>query len=348
MKSMFGLKKNDALYLQIASFYEQEIAENRLKPMDRLPSTTELAKQLKVNPDTVQQGLKLLMTRGLLERVPGRGTFIRKGINIKTIGVVFCKELLSDRDFSFYGVFLEKLISMLEKNGWTCRIFLTSRDNGYDTAFYQMKQAIENGEIRAMVEFCSNPFIRKWFKTECPLPSSQAELDIDFQDFTYTGLDYLIARGCEKIVLLGQSMEFLENMFPDAKTNFCKTRRIDPRRICVQHCGAHYTEGYKAVAQLFEKKDAFDGLLSVNDVIFQGALYALLEHGIKIPEQVKLLTYANKGLEIFCHLPLTKLQFDPAVAVDEVFHELMDKIAGRKHQPMRIKPELIVGKSCGE
>lgn len=345
---MITLKKPDALYQQIASFYEQEIAEGRLKPGDRLPATVELAKQLNVNPDTVQQSLKLLMTRGLLERVPGRGTFIRKGISNKTIGIVFCKELLSDRDVSFYGIFLEKLICLLERNGWSCRMFLTSRDSEYDAAFYQMKHAVENGEIRGVVEFCSNTFIRQWIKAECPVPSSQVELDIDFYDFADTGLDYLLSHGCQNILLLGIDWELFGNLFDDAAAKYCASRSLDPRRIKVAQCGAHYAEGYETVTGMLEQGVAFDGLLSANDVVFQGALYALLEHGVKIPGQVKLLTYANKGLEIFCHLPLTRLQVDPAVAVDEVYHELMNKVDGQKYKPMKIKPELVPGKSCGE
>jgi len=103
------IKRNDPLYRQIVSYFEEEILQGRLKPGDRIPATTRLSEIFNVNPDTVQQSLKLLAERGFVSRAPGRGTFVRKGINSRTFGIIFKRTVLTDEDVSFYSGFLNDL-----------------------------------------------------------------------------------------------------------------------------------------------------------------------------------------------------------------------------------------------
>ena len=90
---MIALKRNDTLYQQIATYFETEIREGRLKPGVKLPPTTELSRQFGVNPDTIQQSLRILMNQGLISRAPKRGTFVRGSYHGNTIGIVFGKEI---------------------------------------------------------------------------------------------------------------------------------------------------------------------------------------------------------------------------------------------------------------
>ena len=158
---MIKLKKSDALYQQIATYFEREIVEGRLKAGDRIPATVALARQFEVNADTIQQSLKILMEQGLVDRKPGRGTYVRRGVNTKSIGIIFGKEIYTDPDVMFFSIYLESLHKVLNANGWDCKLYASSEFAGYDKPFYDMKAAIESGEIRAVVEFCSNTFAYK-------------------------------------------------------------------------------------------------------------------------------------------------------------------------------------------
>jgi len=92
----------------------------------------------------------------------------------------------------------------------------------------------------------------------------------------------------------------------------------------------------------------FDSLLVLFDCACRGAQYALMQHGLRIPEDVALLTHSNRGAEIFSHIPLTRLEVDPEDFAREVILEITRKIAGERYEPTKVKAELIPGFSCGE
>lgn len=64
------------LYRQLATALEEQIRQGELRPGDRLPSENELRTSLRVSRATITKALDELMTRGLLVREQGRGTFV--------------------------------------------------------------------------------------------------------------------------------------------------------------------------------------------------------------------------------------------------------------------------------
>lgn len=65
-----------ALAAQIADFYAERIADEGLRPGDRLPPIRQVAEQCEVTRATVAEAYRLLADRGLVESVVGRGTTV--------------------------------------------------------------------------------------------------------------------------------------------------------------------------------------------------------------------------------------------------------------------------------
>ncbi|HEY9595005.1 MAG TPA: GntR family transcriptional regulator, partial [Spirochaetia bacterium] len=76
---MTGDARDDAqpLYLRIYEYLRGEISSSRLRPGDRLPSEKELAVKFAVSRITSKHALELLAGDGSIERVPGKGSFVR-------------------------------------------------------------------------------------------------------------------------------------------------------------------------------------------------------------------------------------------------------------------------------
>ncbi|WP_419646503.1 GntR family transcriptional regulator, partial [Victivallis vadensis] len=106
------------VYRQIASYFERKISDGSLKENDRLPSTAELARQFGVNRETIQQSMRLLTRQGLLERAPGRGSFIRRGLAQKSVGIIFGRRIFTRPDQLFFGTLLRLLIERADDSGW--------------------------------------------------------------------------------------------------------------------------------------------------------------------------------------------------------------------------------------
>jgi GntR family transcriptional regulator len=64
------------LYEQIAARVRVAIASGELSAGDPLPSTRQLAHQLRVNPATVVQAYRDLASDGFVETLHGQGTFV--------------------------------------------------------------------------------------------------------------------------------------------------------------------------------------------------------------------------------------------------------------------------------
>ena len=81
---------------QIAEMIQEQIAQGKLKPGDRLPPERELASLLKVNRATVREAMHLLSEWGLVERKNGRGTRIM-AMGPGNLGVAFNRFFVSNR-----------------------------------------------------------------------------------------------------------------------------------------------------------------------------------------------------------------------------------------------------------
>ena len=66
----------ERLYQQVVQRVEESILLGRLKPGQKLPSERELASYLGVSRIVVREAIKTLAEKGLVEILPGKGTFI--------------------------------------------------------------------------------------------------------------------------------------------------------------------------------------------------------------------------------------------------------------------------------
>lgn len=64
------------LYQQLADHLRRQINDGTWQPGDRLPPELEIATELALSRGTVRQAMDLLVTQGLLQRTPGKGTFV--------------------------------------------------------------------------------------------------------------------------------------------------------------------------------------------------------------------------------------------------------------------------------
>lgn len=67
---------NIPVYVQILSYLKEIIIKKELKEGDKMPSVRELAKDLKVNPNTVQRAYRELESEGLIISKRGMGSYV--------------------------------------------------------------------------------------------------------------------------------------------------------------------------------------------------------------------------------------------------------------------------------
>lgn len=65
-------------YLQLARQIREGIASGQYGPGSKLPAIAEIVAQTGLDTMTVRRSMRVLADEGLIEIVPGRGTFVRK------------------------------------------------------------------------------------------------------------------------------------------------------------------------------------------------------------------------------------------------------------------------------
>ncbi len=97
--------------------------------------------------------------------------------------------------------------------------------------------------------------------------------------------------------------------------------------------------GYEAAKQLLATKQRPDGIFCFNDPIALGAMRAILDAGLRIPEDIAVVGCGNVLYSDFLRVPLTSVDQDSA-AIGRIAAELALALVGTK-TPMRPRTELI-------
>lgn len=86
-------------YAQLAQILRQRISSEIYTPGSRLPSEATIAKSFKVSSMTVRQAVGVLVNEGLVERIQGRGTFVRR-LDVATshFGLDSLRNILTDHE----------------------------------------------------------------------------------------------------------------------------------------------------------------------------------------------------------------------------------------------------------
>lgn len=84
---MFTLdyRSRKPLYDQLCQSIERMAACGVLEPGSRLPSVRMLAEELAINPNMVQKAYRMLEHSGVIETVPGKGSFLCAGDRAKKL-----------------------------------------------------------------------------------------------------------------------------------------------------------------------------------------------------------------------------------------------------------------------
>lgn len=103
--------------------------------------------------------------------------------------------------------------------------------------------------------------------------------------------------------------------------------------------------GYDAMQQLLKLKDPPDGVFCYNDPVAAGAIKAVLEAGLKVPEQIAIIGAGNVHYSDLLRVPLSTVDQSSSL-IGERAAELLAECMGAKRRPspkrVLIPPRLVI------
>jgi len=311
---------------QITDYLREEIYKGNLKPGVKLPSNLEFAARWETHGNTVQLAMGSLMKEGLLVRIPGTGTFVRKREEKLTCVGVYCTNNVKGAPYA--TAVREALSRELHETGIEMDLWMDPRPRDqYREPWMPLLKAAESRRFQAFIATETNLPLFEW-QRKLPVPAAfvampapiQNSVDHDMRQFFEIGLRELLRQGCRNIGFIfpalhrdiseGNTTGRLDLLyhFTDVAGDLGLTVKNDWMRIFADRIGGtELTErfGYEQFLELWNLPEKPEGLLVFTDVVARGVLMAIREKQVRVPEDLKLALHKNESIDLFCSMPAT-------------------------------------------
>lgn len=127
-------------------------------------------------------------------------------------------------------------------------------------------------------------------------------------------------------------------------------RGIEPEPSWVEYGDISAQSGYEATRRLIARRGKFSALFAGNDTIAFGAIRALNEAGLRVPDDVALVGYDDIPLAAFATPPLTTMRSDPISHGKDAMQMLWAQLnpgAGVQVPIHERSARLVIRESCG-
>lgn len=330
--------QNEPLHRQLTAHLRREIALRR-KPGDRLESQNELARRFNVSVLTVREALSGLAEEGIIQRRRGSGTFVTDPTRNQWLAVLMEMDIAHPCTATSFRRIVQHLRLGLRARGHRVRLYAgyvapyeefdfttqaTTCDDFVDdlNAGRLRGVAVVTGIGQAVVEelkALSVPVVGTDVLATHRVASHQTSL-------MHLGLEYLRNKGRRRVAVMGWGDS---GPVLTAARNLGLELRPEWIRCDVHPAlpGAGWEEFREIWSALKEKPD---GLLVTDDVLFTDSAPALIEAGIRIPEDLLVVTDACRGVHYPVPFPIVRIENDPEATAQVMVDVLCNLVEGRQ------------------
>lgn len=363
------------LYQQVADYLRQRMADSTYPPASALPPEMELVALLGVSRPTVRRALDLLVEEGLIERIRGRGTYVlevpkpgqrRTG----NVGLV----VLGMRDH-----FVMRLVNgaehMLARRGY--RPVLSNSGNEIGVEQMKLRQMWEEGTVDGFLimpanspeahdtlsEFAANRvpmvLVDRFFPSlEAPFVASD-----DLRGGRLVG-QHLLNLGHRRIGFVSRADLYVSSVAQRVR-GFREALAAAGERL---HAGLifqgllpflpemHFEESRsrhlaqyerEALRDYLDRPDRPSAIFACNDGIAVWVMEICREMGLRVPEDMAVVGYADEPIASVLTPPLTTVRQQPYDMGAQAAAKLLDLLDGKPIERETFLPvELVVRGSC--
>lgn len=145
---------------------------------------------------------------------------------------------------------------------------------------------------------------------------------VDDYEGAFMAVEHLISIGCKRIAHLSGPKNLLIshnrfNGYADALAKY----GLPVDQALVVHCDLTLENGIQAARSLFDQIQPPDGIFAISDLVAIGAMLTIKEKGLKIPEEVAIIGFANSRYASFFEPSLSSIE-QPAFEMGQIAAQL--------------------------
>lgn len=349
------------LHVQLLDQVYHLILSGEWAPGSRLPSETELQRQLKISRSTIRQALSNAGARGLIERVPGKGTFVARSPlgkrNSRLIGYITCdsfrhlqSQLLSGAESvvsakGYRVVFCNSHRDANEENRLLEQLVLEDKVGGiliwpvlHDDPSRRLYQLAHHGLIPLVL------VDRTFNGLACDYVTS------DNYAGAYVAVQHLVGLGHRRIAFLSRPILQLSTVaerlrgyqaaLQDAGLTPLKPWLVGAANqemeiICALH---NYSNAVnpeiEQIARYLQDPQRSTAVFAMNDMMAMQAMKAAKLMGLRVPEDLSLVGFDDEGIvNTLLDVPLTTVAQDAVALGKRAAELLIERIEGYDGPP---------------
>jgi DNA-binding LacI/PurR family transcriptional regulator len=317
---------------QVREVIREKVLSGEFSPGEKLPSSRKIAASLGTNSFTVHQALSTLQKEGMLISYPRRGTFVKKrDKKLTCVGVYGDCSTTEIKESPFIQVMRQTLKDELQKQGIEVDLWMDSRPQEQQGEPWKpLVKAAEQRQFQAFIGIETNiPLVQWQRKLPVPtaflggLPSMPNYVDHDMRQFAEISLRELARQGCRSVGLIApvttthkltepnglhrSYFDMLEH-FTNLAGDLGLTLKNEWMRIFQspsEWAQGQERFGYKQFLKLWSQPEKPEGLVIFTDVVARGAIMAIREKQVRVPEELKLALHKAETIDLFCPMPAT-------------------------------------------
>ena len=371
MKNVDIIQRNvkESMQTQVENYILGNIEIGEWPVGSRIPSERDLSESLYVSRTTVRNAIQTLTDRGVFERKVGQGTFvsicpseqIKSGTVKHVIGYTVCKEQKSRKPISaesfYFDMFSGITAACARKDYEMSFSYLDDYDSSEIKAF-GVRLAGTDGMI---IEELRNPVVLGMLRDSgVPVillsPAMPAEgidlISIDFASGVKKAIQHLYELGHRRIGMINGPLRFESALVRfNAWKSGMEQFGLDASDVYAAE-GKNWSaeDGYKAAVELLKRNSGITAMLCANDLLAIGAVSALFEKGIKVPEQMSVIGFDDTELSRHSVPPLTTMKIYTEDIARGAVNRILEHVENGAIPPVRIEypADLIIRKSTGE
>jgi GntR family transcriptional regulator of arabinose operon len=336
-------------YLQLADYLRQQIADGQLPPNGPLPSFNEMKIRFDSSQRTVEKAHTLLEADGLIRRDPGRGVFVSDPSARPKTGFVAFADEIEVRDLPYE----KEVLHGLRSEARTCDKSLTII--GCTETFKHWKSM--DGLVLDKFASYQNSHLAKDCSPNMPVVRVHREepglncVMADDASGIRMAVEHLLSLGHKRIGFLlryptredGPEELCIIRVRHEA---YCKAmldngaqRRPEWSHFYDCECYYFREDGYRAMNRWLQNGWSdlkLTAILAQNDEVAAGAIAALLEAGLRVPEDVSVIGFDGAHAVLPNHQEMSTV----VVPLHEIGVTAMKVLTQHIEQPLR-KPEIV-------
>lgn len=362
---MTNLDKESAtsIYHQIAGLLRNQILQGDLQPGDKLSPELDLAEKYQISRGTVRQAVLLLVAEGLVERVQGKGTFVRHIESNSFSGGVIGLTLPYARDSLTIDILLGAE-NAAKSRGYSLLFSYTGEDIQQEAIDIQRMRA-ENA--KGFIIFPSTNITYDetiWQLKKEGFPFVLVDRYFSNLACEYVGVDNLAGayHASEHLINLGhRSIAFVG--VSDTQTTSVNDRYHGYRRALSDY-GINYQDSWfcsypashndeegeiNEIRKFLRQESRPSAILAINDYTAIKISRAARAESLTIPDDLALVGFDDIQQASQLEIPLTTVAQPRYEIGVRAAHLLIDRLKGIKSvlNQVILPTSLVIRESCG-